>query len=328
MDFVYFGDGLWATKCLQQLLAEGHRALAVILRRRPSDGTLAEFAQRVGIPVRTPDHVNVPEFVDWVRSLRPGLNISMSYDQILRQPIIESAPLGFINCHAGKLPHYRGRGVINWAIINNEQEIGLTVHYVDEGVDTGDIILQRVLPISWDDTYGAVLEKVQEALPDLLAEAVRLIEEDEVYRQPQAHLEGSYFSSRIPGDEWIDWHDTSLSIYNKIRAITHPGPGARTVLGSRTLIIWRACYDPNWPKYIATPGEVVGVLPGQGVKVKTGDSTVVLERVQFEGEEEAEQPPKFRIGTRFGIDLIEVVYQLQQEVAGLRETASRLKVSN
>ena len=326
LSIAYFGDGLWAAKCLEQLLDEGHQVLAVILRRKPSDNTLAELTSNIGIPVRAPDRVNAPEFVNWVRSLRPDLNISMSYDQILRRPIIESAPLGFINCHAGKLPYYRGRNVINWAIINNEQEIGLTIHYMDEGVDTGDIILQRVLPISWDDTYGTVLEKVQEALPGLLAEAVKLIEKNEVHRQPQAHLEGTYFSTRIPGDEWIDWHDTSLNIYNKIRAITHPGPGVRTVLGDRTLIIWRARYDPSWPKYIATPGEVVGVVPGQGVKVKTGDSTLILKRVQFEGEDELEQLPNFRIGTRFGINLIETVHQLQRQVAELREIVSNERI--
>ena len=326
MDLVYFGDGFWATKCLQRLSNEGHRALAVVLRCRPSDDTLPEFAESVGIPVCAPGRVNAPEFVDWVRSLGPDLNISMSYDQILRQPIIESAPLGFINCHAGKLPYYRGRNVINWAIINDEQEIGLTVHYVDEGIDTGDIILQRVLLIRWDDTYGTVLEKVQEGFPHLLAEAVRLIEKNEVNRQPQAHLEGTYFSARIPGDEWIDWHDTSLNVYNKIRAITHPGPGVRTVLGDRTLIIWRARYDPSWPKYIATPGEVVEVVPGQGVKVKTGDSTLILERVQFEGEDEIEQVPNFRIGTRFGINLIEAVHQLQRQVAELRGIVSSKRI--
>lgn len=325
LRIVYFGDGLWATKCLQRLLDEGHQVLAVILRRRPSDNTLAELAHSAGIPVRVPDRVNAPEFVDWILMLNPDLNVSMSYDQILRRPIIQSAPLGFINCHAGKLPHYRGRNVINWAIINNEQEIGLTIHYVDEGIDTGDIILQRVLPIHWEDTYGTVLQKVQEAFPNLLAEAVRLIENDNVNRRPQAHLEGTYFSARVPGDEWIDWNDTSLNIYNKIRAITHPGPGARTTLGDQVLIIWQARYNPDWPKYIATPGEVVGVLPGQGVKVKTGDSTLIIERVQFEGQDQEEHVPNFRIGTRLGVNLVQLVYQLQREVAELRALVQQNK---
>jgi methionyl-tRNA formyltransferase len=321
MRIVYFGDGVWAARCLRKLLEEGHQVSAVIVRHKPSDGSLKEFARREGLPTRAPERVNEDEFVDWVHSLEPELNISMSYDQILRRPILQSASLGFINCHAGKLPYYRGRNVLNWAIINSEKEIGLTIHYVDEGIDTGDIILQRILPIDWEDTYGTLLEKVQASFPGLLAEAVRLIDDGEVDRQPQAHLEGTYFGKRIPGDEWLDWHDSSLNIYNKIRAITHPAPGARTVLDDRTLIIWQAHYDPIWPEYIATPGEVVGVIPGRGVKVKTGDSFLILERVQFEGEDE--HIPTFPIGTRLGLNLDQVVRRLQQEVKELRDIVGR-----
>jgi methionyl-tRNA formyltransferase len=316
MDLLYFGDGLWATRCLRRLLDDGHRVAAVVLRSKPSDSTLSELAKEAGITVKSPAAVNAWEFVEWVRSLEPELNISMSYDQILRRPIIDSAPSGFINCHAGKLPCYRGRNVINWAIINNEKEIGLTVHYVDEGIDTGDIILQRTVPITFEDTYETVLAKVRNSFPDLLAEAVGLIEKGKVGRQPQSNLDGTYYAGRIPGDEWIDWSDTSLKIYNKIRAITHPGPGARTILNDRTLIVWQARYNADWPKYIATPGEVVGWLSKEGVRVKTGDSTVVLERVQFE-DEQSETVPTFPIGTRFGINIHETLINLQREMARL-----------
>jgi methionyl-tRNA formyltransferase len=318
MDIVYFGDGFWATKCLQRILGEGHRAQAVVLRRKPSDPTLGDFARQEGITVCQPARVNTSEFVDQVGSLRPDLNLSFSYDQILRRPILETAQYGFINCHAGKLPFYRGRNVINWAIVNNEPEIGLTVHYIDEGIDTGDIIVQHTLPVDWDDTYGTIIEKVQEAFPAVVIEALQCITRNPEHRTPQAYLDGTYFSIRIPGDEWIDWHDTSLNLYNKIRAITYPGPGARTVLNGRTLIIWRTRYDERWPKYIATPGEVVGCIPGQGIKVKTGDSTLLVERAQFDDACGAEQIPDFRIGTRFGINLLEAVYRLQHEVAILR----------
>jgi methionyl-tRNA formyltransferase len=256
--------------------------------------------------------------------LKPDLNISVSYDQIFRQPLLISAPLGCINCHAGKLPYYRGRNVINWAIINNEPEIGLTVHYIDEGIDTGDIVVQRMLPIDWGDTYGSVLDKVQEACPDVLIEALQRITQRADHRLPQAHLAGTYFSRRIPGDEWLDWHDTSLHLYNMVRAITHPGPGARTVVNGRTLIIWRAFYDPRWPKYIATPGEVVGRIPGQGVQVKTGDSTLILESVQFDSTYESEYIPNFRIGTRFGVNVLATLHILQNKVAELQARLDKL----
>lgn len=298
MKIAFFGDGLWAAKCLEQLAADGHTILFVAQRVEPSDSSLAATAELLGLDVVTPKDVNSKEFVGALKARKVDLNISMSYDQILKRPIIESADKGFINCHAGKLPYYRGRNVLNWALINGEKEIGITIHYVDEGIDTGDIIMQRLLSLSWEDTYRTVLQKVVSILPGMLSEALKLIEEDRAERLPQAHLEGTYFCKRVVGDEWIDWKDTSRNIYNKIRAITHPGPGARTLLDGRLLIVWEAQYSPEWPKYIATPGEVLRNVPGVGVRVKTGDSTIVLKAVQCDGNG-PEELPKFRIGTRF-----------------------------
>lgn len=319
MRIAFFGDGLWAARCLERVLQEGHEVVAVVTRRQPADDSLAAVARRKSLPLRCPERANAEEFVAWVRSLALDLGVSMSYDQIFRRPLRDAARLGFINCHAGKLPLYRGRNVINWALINDEREIGLTVHYIDDGIDTGDIILQETLPLALDDTYASVLARTQEAFPGLLAKALAVLGRGAAPRRPQAHIEGTYFPARRPGDEWIDWSDTSLGIYNKIRAITHPGPGARTLLGDRVLIVWRARYNAEALRYAATPGEVVGVLPDRGVKVKTGDTTLLLERVQFEGREETEQVPQFRIGARFGVNLVQAVRELQCQVSELRQ---------
>jgi len=324
MRILYFGDGVWAVKSLMHLIEDGHAVSAIVLRNRPSDVSLAEFAKKNKITVVQPQAVNASEFVNWVKSQEPELNISMSYDQILHRPILQTAPFGFINCHAGKLPFYRGRNVINWAIINNEKEIGLTIHYVDEEIDTGDIILQRSLPIDWQDTYGSVLVKVEDAFPELLSNVVKLIDENNVRAQPQHGKEGTYYGKRIIGDEWIDWKDTSLNIYNKIRAITHPGPGAQTLLDSKVLNIWEASYDLAWPKYVATPGEVVGILKNRGIKVKTGDSTIVVEKVQFKDQNKSEIIPQFKIGARLGINLIETLNQLQSQLAEFRQIVDHL----
>ncbi len=297
MRLAFFGDGIRATKCLKKVIEHEHDVVAIVLRNKPPDDTTEILAQQTGIPIYRPRSVNSPDFVAELQANKPDLCVSVYYDQIFRTPIIESSKMGIINCHAGKLPYYRGLNVINWAIINDEKEIGLTVHYIDEGIDTGDIILQRTLPVRWTDTYGSIIEKVQSSFPGLLVEALELIKKGEVRRQAQSYLQGTYFSARIPGDEFIDWRDTSLSIYNKIRAITDPGPGARTLLGKQVMLIWAARYDPDWPKYIATPGEVVGKDLTKGVIVKTGDSTIIIESIQFEGHER--EIPMFPIGTRF-----------------------------
>ena len=318
MRILFFGDGPWATQSLQQLVEKGWALLGVVVRKNPSDPMLLSLAEALDVPVFQPRNVNTPKFVAQVTALQPDLNLSVSYDQIVRRALLETAPQGFINFHAGKLPTYRGCNVINWALINGETELGLTAHYVNEGIDTGDIILQRMLPIGWTDGYGDLLARVVAAFPDFVANAVRLIADGQVERQPQSSLPGIYFSKRQHGDEWLDWSDSSRNLYNKIRAITHPGPGARTILDGEVVIAWRAFYDPAWPTYIATPGQVVGCRPNEGVVVKTGDSTLLLQEVQRLGQEPF--VPQWRMNTRLGINLLTYIHSLEARLARLEKT--------
>jgi methionyl-tRNA formyltransferase len=297
--------------------------LGVVVRVKPSDPGLPTAAAKLRLPVFQPERVNDPEFVAQVTALHPDLNVAVSYDQILRRAIIETAGLGFVNFHAGKLPRYRGRSVINWAIINGEAEIGMTAHYIDEGIDTGDIILQRTVPVDWTDTYGDILGKAVMAFPGLVSDTIRLIVTGEAARRPQACQEGTYFPARGAGDEWLDLSDRSIDLHNKIRAITRPGPGARTLLGQRTVTIWRAYYDPSWPKYMAIPGQVVGRRPMEGVLVKTGDSTLLVQEVQVEGAEA--EVPTWAIGTRLGVNLPSMLMELLVRVKSLEGEIHRLE---
>ena len=288
----------------------------MVVRTTSNDQTLITAASKMGLPVFQPKSVNDPAFVAEIAALKPDLNLSISYNQILRPPWIDLAPQGFVNFHAGKLPNYRGRNVINWALINGETEIGLTAHFIDEGIDTGDIISQQTLPVAWTDTYGDVLEATTAALPDLVSKTVRLISDGQAQRQPQSHLPGTYYAGREDGDEWLDWSDTSFNLHNKVRAITDPGPGARTILGEKTVIIWRAYYDPQWPSYIATPGQIVGRGPDEGVVVKTGDSTLLIKEAQLDGGNR--KTPTWATGTRFGINWQANLSALQSELRRLK----------
>ena len=138
-----FGDGAWAADTLSRLQHGPHEVAVVVLRRSPSDGTLEAVARSLGLPVLQPLKVNTSAMADALRGAGVELGLSVAYDQIFRPMLLEAAPLGFLNLHAGMLPFYRGRNVINWALINGEREIGVTVHFLDQGVDTGDILLQR-----------------------------------------------------------------------------------------------------------------------------------------------------------------------------------------
>src|SRR5262245_11791176 len=318
MRILLFGDGAWAAESLLALHAANHSVAAVVVRKHPSDSSLLQTASALRLPILQPDKANEREFIRTVKSFSPDLCVSISYNQILRQPLISVAPLGFINFHAGKLPSYRGRNVINWAIINGEVEIGLTAHFIDEGIDTGDIILQRTFPIEWHDTYRQILDRIVYAFPEFVVEAIERAGSGECGRTRQPQSAGTYFCGREDGDEWLDWSDTSLNLYNKVRAITRPGPGAITLLGDQTVIVWRAAYDRPWPSYIATPGQVVG-RRAEGVVVKTGDSTLIVREVQIGGG--PSEQPAWRIGTRLGFNSYAAITSLQARV---RELERRL----
>ncbi len=300
LKILLFGDGAWATDSLVPLQAdERFRVSAVVQRIEPSEETLGSVARELNIPVVQPRNVNSEDFLRQVQVLSPDLCLSISYNQILKTGLLQAAPLGTINFHAGKLPYYRGRNVIIWAIINGETEIGLTSHFVDEGIDTGDIIHQELLPIEWTDTYGEVLARIVKRFPGFVMRTVGSVASGNYERRSQRDAAGTYFGAREAGDEWLDWSDTSFNIHNKIRAIAHPGPGARTMMGTEPLIVWKAFFDPASPKYLATPGRVVGRNSG-GVLVKTGDSTILVQEVQFSNSNCL--TPQWPIGTRLGIN--------------------------
>lgn len=303
---VLLGDGAWAALTLERLLAGSHEVLAVILRTQSSNSTLADTARRFGIPTRQPARINSADATTALAGLSPDLLVSIAYDQILRAPTRSVARLGAINFHAGKLPYYRGRNVINWAIINGETEIGLTAHFMDDGIDTGDILLQRTLPINWTDTYGDVLARVTAAMPDLVTATLDGLAAGTLVPRSQRELPGTYCGGRGPGDEWLDWSDSSASLHNKVRAIARPGPGALTSLNGHRVIIWQAYFDPAWPRYIATPGQVVG-RTANGAMVKTGDSTLLVQRVEL--DEGPMVVPQWTIGTRLDVNQLSTVVE-------------------
>jgi methionyl-tRNA formyltransferase len=299
LRIVLLGDGEWAARSLDALRRTPHRVVAAVLRERPSDDSLPRAARDAGLPVRQPHRVNTPEMHDWLAALGPDLLLSVAYNQIVRGPVRAVARHGALNLHAGKLPFYRGRNVINWALINGEPEIGITAHFMDDGIDTGDIVLQRTLPIGWTDTYGTVLQRVTDALPALATDAVALIAAGDPPVRSQRGLPATYFGGRGEGDEWLDWSASSASLHNKIRAITRPGPGARTALDGAPVVIWRAFFDPAWPRYIATPGQVVG-RSAEGVTVKTGDATLLILEAAVDGAPGT--IPDWPIGTRLEVN--------------------------
>lgn len=323
MKIGYFGDGRWAQRALGAIeQTKGLEICFVVARHEDPDVQLRRKAERLDVPFRTDSEVNDPSFVQWVRSQEVDLNVSMSFDQIIQRELRDAAPRGFINCHAGALPYYRGRSVLNWAIINGEEEFGVTVHYMDGGIDTGDIIEQRFAPITQTDDYASVLDKAVDLCATTLQSALVQLRDGNVDRIPQdeIHPTGFYCSRRREGDEWIDWSWTTERIHNFVRAIAPPAPGARTREGECQLVILESELISDAPTYIDRPGTIVG-RDEQGNVVKTGDTTLRITRVgDWEnGRTVNNRRPRYPIGTVLGITLRQELCRSRKRIRHLEE---------
>jgi methionyl-tRNA formyltransferase len=274
----YFADGPWAHKALEALLRISGLSIAFIVPRFDTqDPVLRDWSRRLSCEFLPCKNVNDPEFLEALTRFEADIFVSMSFNQILRRPIIDLAPLGFINCHAGKLPFYRGRNPLNWALINGETNFGITVHYVDEGIDTGDIIHQQIFPITPEDNYGSLLEKAYLGCPEVLVRAVEALIREESHPIPQNTIDpvGTYFGQRRLGDEGVDFSWTADRVCNFIRALSEPGPCARFSYQETEYGIKSATTVPGAHNVIGTVGEVIG-RSCEGVFVKCGDSHFLM----------------------------------------------------
>lgn len=278
---VLFGDGPWASDTLSALVTTGWDAPIVVGRSRPSDGCLLEVAQRLPATLYLqPARPSDPEFLKAIAQATPDVILSVAYDRVVPASLLALPKFGAVNVHAGLLPRYRGCNVVNWAIINGESHIGLTIHYMDEHVDSGPILTQTQLPIGRNEGYGDVLARVVNAVPAAVLHALALVLNDSPGRS-QDELDATYFPRRRDGDELIDWCMGSAQIHNFVRGITRPGPGAlgRTDSG-RDVRLWRTSHDARLPSYRSLPGVVLPEGPTNAVRVTTGDG--VLDLLEFE----------------------------------------------
>lgn len=278
MKIGYFGDGVWSHLTFDKIVSDERFQISfVALRYYSPDEVLRKKAIDLGIDCLQVQSVNAAENQEKIRRYECQIFVSMSFDQIFKSNFLNIPPLGVINCHAGALPFYRGRNVLNWVLINGSDSFGITVHYVDQGIDTGDIILQKHYPIQDSDDYGSLIRKASVACSDLLYQSLVMIHDGTACRTRQSaiHPVGFYCGKRCDGDEWIDWQWSSRRIFNFVRGITEPGPCACTALNGHKLLVKTTSLIENSINYIGTPGEVVG-RTGNDICVKTGDSTILV----------------------------------------------------
>lgn len=289
---VVFGYHDIGVACLEALLDLGADVVAVVTHRDdPGEtiwfGSVAGLAIARGIPVHTPDDPNVPAFVEELRCLRPDVIFSFYYRRLLCPAILALPALGAINLHGSLLPKYRGRAPLNWVLVNGETTTGVTLHYMDAKADHGDIIAQRPVPIAVEDTALTLSGKLTAAARALVAETYALIAVGRAPRIPQDHAAATHFGRRTPADGRIDWSKSAWQIYNLIRAVTHPFPGAFTFWGGTRIFLWLA-RPPRGRPVSAPPGTTLGIGEGGALEVATGDGVLEVLRIQREGGPETD----------------------------------------
>jgi UDP-4-amino-4-deoxy-L-arabinose formyltransferase/UDP-glucuronic acid dehydrogenase (UDP-4-keto-hexauronic acid decarboxylating) len=238
--------------------------------------SVAEMASRYKIPVFAPDNINHPLWIDRIKELKPDILFSFYYRDMLKPALLNIPPSGCLNLHGSLLPKYRGRCPINWVLVNGEKETGVTLHYMTPRPDDGDIAGRRNIPITDDDTALTLHKKAVQASVSLLDEVLPQIKNGTAARIPQDNSTASYFGGRTPEDGEIDWNQSAESIWNLVRAVTQPYPGAFSFVGGRKYIFWKVSRAANTGDI---PGTIISTDP---LLISCGKGSVCVEYGQSE----------------------------------------------
>ena len=275
--------------CMEALLALG-APIAALFTHDDSPGeeiwwrSCAELASANSIPVHTPDRID-EDWIAKIAAMRPAVIYSLYYRNLLPESALRLAPLGAFNLHGSMLPKYRGRAPVNWMIANGEREAGATLHHMVARADAGDIVAQRAVAIDDADTALTLYRKIVPLGATLIREFHPLIVAGTAPRHRQDLRKGGYFGRRWPEDGRIQWAWPARRIFNLVRAVTHPYPGAFCFLGGRKLFIWTAAIASE-SGTCGEPGAIVGAVPGGGIEVAAGAGSVSIMRAQLSGEAE------------------------------------------
>jgi methionyl-tRNA formyltransferase len=240
--------------------------------------SVQELAKSHQIPCYTTD-VNLPENIELLRRIAPDFLFSFYYRSMINKEILEIPAKGALNLHGSLLPKYRGRVPVNWAVIRGETETGATLHYMVEKPDAGDLVDQERVSIDLTDTALDVFYKVTEAAVRIIRRTWPQLLTGTAQRESMDLSAGSYFGGRKPSDGLIDWGKSSTEIYNLIRGVTHPYPGAFTFLDGEKVLIWRAM-----PK--SGSGRAGEILSDQPLLVGTGSGLLEVLSLQCDAEDE------------------------------------------
>ncbi len=299
MRIFFAGTPEFAVPSLEALCDSHHEVIALLSRpdkprgrsRKPVWPETKKVATERGVPVFQPQDLKTPEFEETLKVLSPDLIAVVAYGRIFPAAVLDAPPFGCVNLHASLLPNYRGAAPINWAIAKGEKKTGVTIMQVDEGLDTGDILVQKEVWIGDEETAEELSKRLSLEGAGLLLETIDRIAENEISPVKQDPAAATYAPLLSRKDGRVDWSRDAEEIKNLVRAMT-PWPCAHTTLGGKNLKILRALSGPGKGK----PGEIVS-LEGESLNVATGNGVLQILSLQIEGGRKM-NAPEFKRGRK------------------------------
>jgi len=288
MKILFMGTPDFAAYILKRLIEAGHEIIGVVTQPDKEKGRgkalsfppVKEMALEHRLSIYQPFKVKDPEFIQLVRELEPEVIVVAAFGQILPKDLLDIPPYGCINVHASLLPKYRGAAPIQYSIMDGEEETGITIMYMDVGLDTGDIILQAKTPISSEETGGSLHDKLAVLGADLLIQALDDIKDGKATRTPQDDSKATYVKVLTKDMGNIDFSKSAVQIERLIRGL-NPWPSAFTRLDGKTLKIWKAKIESTDKQ--AKPGEIIEVRK-DAIVVMTGQDALSITELQLEGK--------------------------------------------
>lgn len=296
MRIVFMGTPDFAVSTLETLIESRHEVVGVVTQPDKPKGRskklmpspVKEAAVAKEIPIFQPERARDPEFVDKLKEISPDVIIVVAYGQILPKEILSLPRFGCINVHASLLPKLRGAAPIQWSVINGDTESGITIMQMDEGLDTGDILLVKKVMISEKETGGSLFDKLSGYGGQMVLDVLELAKKGELKPVPQG--DGSTYAKMLTKEMGrIDFSKTAVELERLIRGL-NPWPGAFCYLGGKIIKIWDAdVLEENEASGLGesdksfTPGEVV-LVSKNDFTVATGDGFLVIKSIQPEGK--------------------------------------------
>lgn len=293
MRLIFMGTPEAAVPTLEKLLQQGHEVLAVVTQpdkpvgrqQRLTPPPVKVRAEQSGLPVYQPEKIKTNEEVRQIfQTLAPEAVVVVAYGKILPPWLLAIPPRGCINVHFSLLPKYRGAAPVNWAIVRGETETGVTTMLMDEGMDTGPILLQRSCPIGADETAPEVTERLAQMGADVLIETLDGLQHGRLTPIPQDDAQATYAPRLQREDGRIVWTLTAEEIRNRVRGF-QPWPGAWTTLRGARVILWRAEAEATLSpsEHDLPPGTISDIRKDAFAVVCGGNSRLIVRELQLEG---------------------------------------------